>query len=117
MEQNDLSDRLFIFAVRCIKFLRELPGDAEYKVIRYQLIKSSTSTGANYKEAQAATSKADFHNKVKISLREILESSYWLKILESMIDFNYNKDELFWLKDESNQLNKILGSIANKTKK
>jgi len=39
MEQNDLSKRLFIFSVRTIKFLRTLPYETEYKVIRYQLIK------------------------------------------------------------------------------
>ncbi len=46
-KQNDLSKRLFNFAVRCIKFLRTLSGAAEYRVIKYQLIKSSTSSGAN----------------------------------------------------------------------
>jgi len=39
MEQNDLSKRLFIFSVRTIKFLRTLPYETEYKVIKYQLIK------------------------------------------------------------------------------
>ena len=49
---NDLSERLLNFAVRCIKFLRKLPDNTEYKVIRYQLIKSSTSSGANYLPGQ-----------------------------------------------------------------
>jgi four helix bundle protein len=117
MEQNDLQYRLFSFAVTCIKFLRILPANPEYKVIRYQLIKSSTSAGANYDESQAATSKADFHNKVKIALREVKESKYWLRILNDIIDFEYNKQEITRLIDESDQLSKILGSIANKTKK
>ena len=52
MEQNDLSKRLFIFSVRTIKFLRTLPYETEYKVIRYQLIKSATSVGANYSPRQ-----------------------------------------------------------------
>jgi len=69
MVQNDLSKRLFTFSVKTIRFLRTLPYETEYKVIRYQLIKSATSTGANYEEAQAASSKADFHNKVKIALK------------------------------------------------
>ncbi len=114
---NDLSERLLNFAVRCIKFLRKLPDNTEYKVIRYQLIKSSTSSGANYDEAQAGSSKADFHNKVNISLREMKESKYWLKVLNAIMDFDYNKDEFSWLNNESNELSKILGSIASKTKK
>ena len=117
MEQNDLQKRLFKFAVNCIKFLRTLPNDPEYKVIRYQLIKSSTSTGANYKESQAASSKADFHHKVKIALREMAESNYWLEVLKEIIDFEYDEEEIIRLIDESSQLNRILGSIASKTKK
>ncbi len=84
--QNDLSERLFHFAVRCIKFLRKLPTTEEYRIIKYQLIKASTSSGANYNESQASTSRADFHNKVKISLREMIEANYWLKIIKSIID-------------------------------
>jgi len=116
MEQNNLSKRLFAFSVKTIKFLRTLPYETEYKVIRYQLIKSATSTGANYEEAQAASSKADFHNKVKIALKEMMESRYWLKIIKEIIDTNV-PEELKFLINESNELNKILGAIAKKKKK
>ncbi len=116
METNDLSKRLLSFSVRTIKFLRTLPYETEYKVIRYQLIKSATSTGANYEEAQAAVSKADFHNKIKISLKEMMESRYWLKVIKEIIDTDIPADLNFLIK-ESDELNKILGSIAVKTKK
>ena len=116
-KQNDLSKRLFNFAVRCIKFLRTLSSATEYKVMKYQLIKSSTSSGANYEEAQGATSKADFHNKIKISLREMLESNYWLRVLKEILDIEVNVKELNWLIRESNELGKITGTIANKTKR
>jgi len=72
----ELSNRLFKFAVKTIKFTRTLPFNTENKIIRYQLIKSVTSTGANYEEAQAGSSRADFHNKVKISLKEMVETTY-----------------------------------------
>jgi len=114
---SDLKERLFHFATRCIKFLRTLPTRDEYKIIKYQLIKASTSSGANYNEAQAATTKADFHNKVKISLREIIESNYWLNILDAIVDVKIDRDELLSLIKESEELIKILGTIANKTKK
>ena len=116
-KQNDLSKRLFNFAVRCIKFLRTLSGAVEYRVIKYQLIKSSTSSGANYEESQGATSKADFHNKIKISLKEMLESNYWLRVLKEIIDIKIEVKELDWLINESNELGRILGAIANKTKR
>jgi four helix bundle protein len=81
MKRNDLSERLLAFAIRVIKLLRKLPDTSEYRIIKYQLTKSASSAGANYEEAQGASSKADFNNKVHISLKEMRESHYWLKIL------------------------------------
>ncbi|GBD88529.1 hypothetical protein BMS3Abin03_02465 [bacterium BMS3Abin03] len=49
---NDLQHRLFEFAVRVLKFLQKLPNTPEYKTIRYQLSKCSTSSGANYSPRQ-----------------------------------------------------------------
>jgi len=62
-----LGERLFDFGVRVILYCRLLPRQPEYKIIIYQLVKSSTSSGANYEEAQGAGSKADFFNKINIS--------------------------------------------------
>ncbi len=111
---NDLETRLFSFAVRTIKYLRTLPAKIEFKVIRYQLIKSSTSSGANYEEAQAGSSKADFNNKVRISLREMRESNYWLRIIHGIIE--KEDQELSSLIKESDELKNILGSIVQKTR-
>ena len=69
--ENELSVRLFNFAIRTIKYLRTLPNTPEYRIIKYQLIKSSTSSGANYKEAQSGYSRADFNHKVNIALNPI----------------------------------------------
>lgn len=115
MAENELTQRLFNFAVRTIKFLKTLVDSPEIKVIRYQLIKSSTSAGANYEEAQAGSSKADFTNKVRIALREMRESNYWLRLIKATYDKEYDKDELEWLINESSELKKILGSIVNKS--
>jgi len=110
---NDLEKRLFDFAVRTIKYLRTLPDAPEIKVIKYQLTKSSTSSGANYEEAQAGSSKADFNNKTRISLREMRESNYWLRILKELVE---PESELLWLIQESKELKNILGSIVQKTR-
>ena len=114
ISKNDLSERLFSFSLNIIKLIRNLPKGKEYDVISYQLIKSSTSSGANYEEAQGAVSKADFANKVGISLKEMRESNYWIRLVVAITD-NNNK----WLmqRDESNELMKILGSIYSKTSK
>ena len=66
---NDLSRRLLRFAIDVILFLRKIKNTEEYLIIKRQLIKSSTSSGANYEEAQGGSSKADFTNKTRISLK------------------------------------------------
>ncbi|NOX19550.1 MAG: four helix bundle protein [Chlorobi bacterium] len=112
---RDLEERLFRFSIDVINFLRTLPNSVDIKVIRYQLIKSATSTGANYEESQAASSKKDFLNKINISLKEIRESNYWLRILKELqID---SDDVVKRLVNESEELKKILGSISVKISK
>ena len=111
MEENDLSKRLFKFSVRVIKMLRELNGKDDLRIICNQLGKSSTSSGANYEEAQAAVSKADFANKIGISLKEMRVPNYWLRIL---IELYPNHSEICELSKESHELKKILGSISYK---
>ncbi len=113
-KENDLSKRLFDFAVQVIIYQRTLSRSTEYDVIKYQLTKSSTSAGANYEESQGASSKADFSNKVFISLKEMRESNYWLRVIETI---NENKSvELKLLIKESEELKNILGSITTKTR-
>ena len=113
-KENDLSKRLFDFAVQVITYQRTLARTTEYDVIKYQLTKSSTSAGANYEESQGASSKADFSNKVFISLKEMRESNYWLRIIKAI---NQNKSaELDILIKESEELKNILGSITTKTR-
>ena len=114
--KNELSKRLLYFAVDVIQYVRKLPKQAEYNIIRYQLIKSVTSSGANYQEAQSAYSLADFRNKVHISLKEISETTYWLEIISSLLESENEQIHLNSLLIESRELEKILGSIIQKTK-
>jgi four helix bundle protein len=114
LKEIDLLNRTFSFAIRTIKAIRVFPDNTELKVIKYQLIKSATSVGANYEEAQAASSKADFTHKVKTALKEARESNYWLRMLAGL---NYNSDELQLLIQESKELKNILGAIVLKLSK
>ncbi|WP_206734531.1 four helix bundle protein [Ancylomarina salipaludis] len=68
--ENNLQERLFRFSVDIIKEVRNLPNSREYQVISYQLLKSSTSVGANYEEAQSAVSKADFQTSLGLHLKK-----------------------------------------------
>ena len=114
-KSNDLCDRLFEFAVKVVEFLKTLPYSPENKTIRTQLSKSACSSGANYEESQAGSSKADFTNKVRISLREMRESNYWLRIIKRTVS-EANKLELDYLIKESGELKKILGSIVQQSR-
>ena len=110
--KQDLSERFLKFAVAIIKFLKKIPRSIENDVIKHQLAKSSSSIGANYEESQAASSKADFYNKIKISLKESRETKYWLKIIKHLK--LGDQQELSSLLNESIELMKILGSISSK---
>ena len=112
----ELSDRLLRFTIDVILLLRKFPNAQEYKIIKYQLIKSSSSSGANYEEAQGGSSRADFRNKAFISLKEMRESNYWLKVLDGVSNDVRIKEENTRLINESGELKNILGSIVSKMK-
>ena len=110
---TELNDRLFKFSIDILKFLPSLPLSPEFKVVRYQLAKSSTSSGANYEEAQGAISRPDFKNKVYLSLKEMRESHYWLRIIKQL---ECKKSDIDYLLKEASELKNILGSICIKLK-
>jgi four helix bundle protein len=113
MGERDLADRLFEFAVAILSFVKTLPNTPENRIIRYQLVKSSSSSGANYEESQAGSSKPDFANKIRISLREMRESNYWLRLVQRT-EPSADKEQNIFLIKESAELMNILGSIAQK---
>ena len=108
---TQLLDRTFWFGVNILKFLDKLPYSPVYKVPILQLSRSSTSVGANYEEAQGATSKRDFSYKIGISYREARESVYWLRILKELYFDEKLAPEFEEYKNEANELKKIFASI------
>jgi len=80
-EENDLKDRTKQFALRVIRWFGSLPKTTEAQVLGKQLLRSGTSVGANYREAQRGRSKAEFIAKCGDSPRELEESAYWLELL------------------------------------
>ena len=106
-----LLDRTFYFGVDILKFLKHLPEDQIYKVAKLQVARSATSVGANYEEAQGASSKKDFNNRINISYREARESVYWLRILNELYDDNIYKESFERFIQEAHELKKIFASI------
>jgi four helix bundle protein len=81
---KELEERTRRFAIRIIRLSSSLPNTPECRVIRTQITKSGTSVGSNYREANRARSKADFHNKINISETECSKTQYWLETIEEM---------------------------------
>ena len=78
---DDLAERLLDFTVRIIKLVNTLPKTSIGKHIGGQLIRSGTSSGANYEEACGAESRSDFAHKLSIVLKELKESRFWLRVI------------------------------------
>ena len=113
--KNQIINRTKVFALNCWKFCFKIPKSREYNAYVNQLIRSSSSVGANQRASQGAKSTADFINKLKIVEEEIDESIYWLEIFEEILP-EY-KEEVEILKKEASELLAIMVSSINTTKR
>lgn len=111
-KQYDLEDRTLRFAKDVIMFVKSVPKNLSNIEIVKQLIRSSTSVGANYIEANESLSKKDFLMRIKICRKEAKESIYWLKLIETKTEDENKKTILI---KEATELMKIFGSIVVKT--
>jgi len=109
---NNLQIRLIDFAVEISQVAKELKQDLLLIDCLKQIVRSSTSAGANYSESQSANSNKDFHNKIRIALKELKETNYWLEYLQRMRPENIRIPGLI---NESIELMKIMGTISKKT--
>jgi len=112
---NPVVDKSFNFSVRivkCYKYLIKL--DKDLKSLYNQLLDSGTSIGANIAESQAAASKTDFRNKLRISLKEAYETEFWLRLFfkTEILD----KKEFESLLQDCLELIKLLTSIIKSVK-
>src|SRR2546422_10026314 len=82
MDKADLEQRTKQFALRTIRFVAALPKSKVSDVIGYQLLKSGTSIGANYREANRAESRNDFIHKIGVVEKEAAETQYWLELCQ-----------------------------------
>jgi len=112
--QRDLGERLLDFAVRIIELVESLPKTLAGRRIGDQLLRAATSVGANYQEAQAAESRADFAHKLQIALKEVRESNYWLRLL---VRIQTGAPQVASLEDESAQLRAILSKAVSTAKR
>jgi four helix bundle protein len=79
---DELEERLISFAVRIIKLAASLPNNPAGRHIAGQILRSGTSPAPNYGEARGAESIGDFIHKLRIVLKELNETSIWLKVIQ-----------------------------------
>ena len=111
MDKKELQKSFKSLAVKTGKLCIKLPFNPANKVYTDQVIRSSTSSAANYRSACRAKSKADFVNKLKIVEEELDETMFFYEMLS---EFNLEiKKELRELFIEANELLSIIVSSIN----
>ena len=78
---DELQNRLIDFAVRVINVADALPKTSAGRHVAGQILRCGTSPAPNYAEARGAESRSDFVHKLKISLKELNETSVWLRMI------------------------------------
>ena len=113
--KTEFEGRTKRFSLDLISLLKSLPKGYLGDVIGRQLLKSGTSIGANYLEANRAESKADFVHKVNLSEKEAAETVYWLEIC---MEAGFGTSaEIERLAQEAKELLAILTTIGRNTKR
>ena len=110
---KELEDRFQAYAKRVRDFCQKLKQNATNLEYIKQLIKSSSSVGANYIEASDDLGRADERMKIRIARREVKEAKFFLSLVLTYDDKKL-EDERNFLIDESEQIQKILSSILKK---
>ena len=109
--QEQIKRRTKQIGLEIIKLLDELPSKPSSWAIARQIVRSSTSVGANYRAACRAKSPVDFIYKLKIVEEETDETMFWLEILEESNLIKYERIKLVKL-----ELNEILAIVVSSIK-
>ncbi len=116
LNKYDLEERTVRFAERIIELCKRCPKNSVTIPILDQLIRCGTSIGANYTEANGASSKKDFNNKIFICKKESRETKYWLRLLTGVLDDQDSRQECRDLWKEAQEFNLIFSKIVSKRK-
>lgn len=111
-----LSQRLLSFAVRTVRMTDALPKTQAGRTTALQVLRSATSAGANYEEARGAESHNDFRHKLGITLKELKETRFWLR-LAAEVPLIRPPSKLDSLLAEVEELAAIVGKSVSTAKK
>ena len=110
-----LEDRTAKFSEEIILLCKKVPKNVVILPIINQLLKCATSIGANYMEANGASSRRDFRNKISISLKEARETKYWLRLLAKTDESFAEECRNLW--KEAHEFTLIFGKINKNSKR
>ncbi len=111
-QSYDLEERTAKFGESVIILCRSIKRDIVTTPIISQLIRSATSVGANYMEANGSISKKDFRNKIHICKKEAQETKHWLRMLSTAYPAESTQIKILW--KEAQELTFIFGKITSK---
>lgn len=106
--KNEFKRRVYSWTIKLVKAIDGISKDTRSQIMAKQILRSGTSVGANYIEAQCASSKKDFANFLYHSLKSSNESKFWLALMRDTGKLDRKtSDELI---SELNEIAKILGA-------
>lgn len=114
-QKYDLEERLAVYGEHIIELCKKSYKNDLVKPIINQLIRSATSIGANYCEANGASSRLDFKNKIHICKKEAIETKYWLRLLSKALPETSEDCKYLWKETQEFTLifSKIIGTMKS----
>jgi len=109
MKPYDLEERTALFGESILRFAKRIPVNVVTEPLVKQLVRSGTSVGANYCEADDAGSKKEFRHRISICKRESRECRHWLRMIAAAVPALKEEAREHW--QEAKELNLIFGSI------
>lgn len=105
----DLEERTAVFGEAVVRYAKSIPVNEVTKPLISQLVRSATSIGANYCEANDAESKKDFRHKIGLCRKESKETKHWLRMIVAAEPSLAEASREYW--QEAKELNLIFGAI------
>ena len=112
VKKYDLEERTAKFGENVIELAKILPKNTINNTLISQVVRSATSIGANYCEADGAESGKDFRHKIAVCKKEAKETKHWLRMIAKANPESSEKIRLLW--KEAQELTLILSSILRK---
>lgn len=112
LNSYNLEERTAKFGEMIIDFCKTIPQNTISRPLISQLVRSRTSVGANYAEANGGSSRKDFRNKISICKKEIQETKHWIRMVIKCE--TSTKQSAEFLANEAHELTLIFQSIINK---